>query len=226
MDHLVSLNQQEPVGDFDSKLLSMFLPLRKQLQQPVQLADRGLRRTAFGGEATTDALDGRIQPFGLDRLQEVVDRVHVKRLNRMPIIRGDEDQLGLDTGLEEPPGDLEPGQPGHLDVEHDEIGGLRLNHLEGFDPVGGLAHDLDPRHLSEQEAHFFPRELLIVHDHRAQGVSFQCFLSSSQFLVSSSACGSRTADRGSYALIRAGASISGMTMRAHVPWPGTLSSWS
>ena len=76
--------------------------------------------------------------------------------------------------------------------------------LERLGAVARLRHDLDAGNLAEEEAQLLPRQLLVVHDHGAKHVGW----SSVQ------------------AGIRAGTTSSGMTMRAHVPSPGTLSSCS
>ena len=59
---------------------------------------------------------------GVDRLQQVVDRVHLERLDRVLIEGGDEDELRRSTpALEQPPRDFEAGQARHLDVEEHEV---------------------------------------------------------------------------------------------------------
>jgi hypothetical protein len=63
-----------------------------------------------------------LQAIRLDRLEEVVDRVDVERLDGVLVVRRDEHELGLHVGLQEPTGDLEAGQPGHLHVQQDEVG--------------------------------------------------------------------------------------------------------
>ena len=68
--------------------------------------------------------------------------------------------------------------------------------------VAGLAQDLDSAELLQQVEQLIPRQLLVVHHDDAQ---VPCR---------------------AHAVIRAGTLSSGMTIRAQVPWPGTLSSCS
>ncbi len=72
---------------------------------------------------------------------------------------------------------------------------------EGLDAVASLTDDLDTLDLSEQEAQLIPRQLLVVDDHGPQ-------------------------TRPCQAEILVGTISSGITIRAQVPSPGTLSSWS
>ena len=80
---------------------------------------------------------------------------------------------------------------------------MLFDDTQRFDAVPGLADDLDAPELLQEKAQFLPRQLLIVHDDGPEVVFVHV-----------------------QAVIRAGASSSGMTIRAQVPSPGTLSSWS
>src|SRR5919204_491092 len=93
--------------------------------------------------APSSALDRDLQPLGVDRLQEVVDRVHLERLDRVLIVRGDEDDVRGRARIEEPPRDLESGQSGHLHVEKDDVGLQPIDRRESLDAVAGLADDFD-----------------------------------------------------------------------------------
>ena len=73
------------------------------------------------------------------------------------------------------------------------------------DAVAGLGDDVDAGNLAEQKAQLLPREPLIVDDDRAELVD-----------------GRHRGQAG----IFAGTTSSGITIRAHVPSPGTLSSCS
>jgi hypothetical protein len=99
-----------------------------------------------------------------------------------------------------------PVSPGHLDVEHHEIRLVLLDYVQRLDSVSRLADDLDAAELLEQETQ-----------------------------LGRASCSSSTTTCGAVLEVRAPASTrspvpatasSGMTMRAQVPWPGTLSSCS
>ena len=81
---------------------------------------------------------------------------------------------------------------------------LLRDDLERLGTVARLGDDLDARNLAEEEAQLFPRQPLVVDDDRSQLV------------------GARSRQAG----ILAGTTSSGITIRAHVPPPGTLSSCS
>jgi hypothetical protein len=86
------------------------------------------------------ALDGGGEPRGIDRLQEVVERVQLEGLHRELVVGGREDDVrhGRLERLEE----LHPGLPGHLDVEEEEVGLERRHLLAGLLGLRGLARDL------------------------------------------------------------------------------------
>ena len=114
------------------------------------------------------ALDRDLEPRRIHRLQQVVDRVHLERLDGVLIVRRDEDDVRRRVRLEHPPRDLEAGQPRHLDVEEHDV---RLQAVDGrqrLDAVAGLADDLDAADLAEQVAQLVARELLVVHEDRRQ----------------------------------------------------------
>ncbi len=81
---------------------------------------------------------------------------------------------------------------------------MLLDDAQRLDAVAGLRHDLDAVELAEQEAQLLSRKLFVVHDDGAK-----------QF---------ERVHPAPYALALAGTRISGMTTRAQVPSPGTLSS--
>src|SRR5262249_21916632 len=98
---------------------------------------------------------------------------------------------------------FEAGQPRHLDVEHDQIGLIFLYYAQRLHTVSRLRDDLHAADLLEQEAQLVAGELLVVDDDGAKGVGLR---------------------RRRHAVILAGTDTSGITMRAQVPSPGTLSS--
>ena len=79
-------------------------------------------------------------------------------------------------------------------------------YAQRLEPVTGLRDDVDPAHLAEQETQLVAGKLLIVYDNGAER--------------------RRAVHSVPHAVILVGTTSSGMTTRAHVPSPGTLSSCS
>ena len=155
---------------------------------------RGLRRR----HAAPHEIQRLFEPGHVHGLEQVVDRVHGKRVDRILVEGRDEHEVGAEVGLDQPACDFEAGEPGHLDVEEDEIRRHFADHPQRVHAVLRLADDLRPADLSEQEAQFLARQLLVVDDQHAQG------------------------RRRVHALAFSETTSSGISIRADVPWPGTL----
>ena len=108
------------------------------------------------------------EPRRIDRLQQVVDRVDLERLDGVLIVRGDEDDLRRRVVAEHPPRDLEAGEPRHLDVQEHDVGLQLVDRGQRLDTVAGLADHLDAADLIEQVAQLVAGQLLVVHEHRFQ----------------------------------------------------------
>ena len=105
---------------------------------------------------------GDLEPRLVDRLQQVVDRVDLERLDRVLIVGGDEDDVRRRLRVDHAPRHLETGQPRHLDVEEHDVGLQSLDRAQRLDAVAGLPDHLDAADLAEQIAQLVPRELLVV----------------------------------------------------------------
>ena len=113
-------------------------------------------------EPLARARDRLLESFRAERLQQVVDGVDLERLQRVLIVRGDEDDRLIAAEQLE---DLEAVQLRHLHVEQHEIR-LQLGHgLDRFEAVRAVRDDLDARVRLRILAHDRPRERLVVHDH-------------------------------------------------------------
>ena len=103
-----------------------------------EFLDMGRGRPAAGapaaGEMGADPLERALEPVGLDRLHQIVDRGDVERGDREIVEGGDEDHRRIDRGFGKRPGDVDPVHAGHGDVEQDEVGRHRLG-----DPQRALA---------------------------------------------------------------------------------------
>jgi len=128
-----------------------------------------------GLPAAARALDGLLQPGGIDRLQQVVDRVHLEAFDRVLIVRGDEDDFrgrrarpGPDLLAEDLARDLEAVHAGHLDVQEDHVRREILDQADRLDTVRRLPDHVDAAHLRQEEAQLLARQLLIVDDQGSQ----------------------------------------------------------
>ena len=140
---------------------------------PALARGRSRRRPAARSEpidvdAPAGPLHRQLEPRLVDRLQQVVDRVDLERLDGVLIVRRDEDDVRPVLRVEHPPRHLEPGQPGHLHVEKHDVGLQAIDGRERLDPVARLPDHLDAPHLPEEVAQFVPRQLFVVHQHGAQ----------------------------------------------------------
>lgn len=126
-----------------------------------------------------DPADGLGEPLLADGFEDVVDGLQVEGLDGEVLVGGDEDdQWGLGEAYQQP-GDIESGQPGHMDVEEDHIdgGGVGRARVErGPDPaqrVRGTGRPLgsaDPRIGPEQVEQLFEGGFLVVHGQYTQHV--------------------------------------------------------
>jgi hypothetical protein len=74
-------------------------------------------------------------------------------------------KTSCESKLHDPARNLEARDPRHLDVEHDEVRLLFLDHTQRFDAVAGLPDHIYAPDLLQEEAELLSRELLIVDDH-------------------------------------------------------------
>ena len=121
---------------------------------------------AFELELTADPLDGAAQPCGVERFQEVVDRVHLEGLQRVFVVRGDEhhDADGIRSDSLE---HVEAGDLRHVHVQENEVGMLPADGFNGVLSAGALADDLNVRVLVEGPRQTVPGELHVVDDQGA-----------------------------------------------------------
>ena len=125
----------------------------------------------FGGFAPLcqSAADRPFQPFGCDRLQDIVDRIQIERLDREALVRGDEDDRGRGGRLGEPPGYLDPVEPGHRQVQQNEVGRLLSDNRQRGLAMVGRADDFDPLYPAAKRFQSLDRERLVVDQDNAQG---------------------------------------------------------
>ncbi len=120
--------------------------------------ERSHVRLRLPGEAL-DLVEGAIESFGLDRLEQVVEGIDAKRLDGIAVGRGREDDrhVAVET-LEQ----LEARQAGHLDVQEQHVDRVRLKEGERRDGIGFRAHDVDAAGRHEQPRQPLDGEPFIV----------------------------------------------------------------
>ena len=83
-----------------------------------------------------------LETLAVVRLQQVVKRVDLERLQRVLVEGGDEDDVRLRVDAFR---ELEPGEPGHADVEERDVGRLVVDSAQRFEPVGRERQHLELR---------------------------------------------------------------------------------
>src|SRR5437016_811333 len=133
-----------------------------------QLADELLEPLGGTGlrlDFLASALDGFRNARLIERLQNIIDGIHVKSLDGVVIeCRRKHDMRNLHFAFDEFLQDTKAVQTGHLDVEEYEVGGMLLDEIDGVDPVAALADDVDFGKTLEQVGQFFAGGLFVVDD--------------------------------------------------------------
>lgn len=78
------------------------------------------------GDEFGDPAHGLGEAFPADRFQYVVDGFEVEGLHGETLVRGDEDDQRGPGEPREQLGDVETGEPGHVDIEEDDVDGRRF----------------------------------------------------------------------------------------------------
>ena len=79
-----------------------------------------------------DAVDGAAEPFAADGLQDEVDRLEVERLDGTGLVGRDEHDRGRLAEPRERAREVEPREPGHMDVEERGVHGLLREQAHGL----------------------------------------------------------------------------------------------
>ncbi len=165
VDYVVSVHQGEMLADADRELTSPFLCPFHQTHQSADLVTGRHPQ----GASVADAVHGLFEPRQVHRLQQVVHRVDLEGLDRALVVGRHEDHLGTGGLGGQLPRRLEPGEPGHLQVQEDHVRMEPGHRFEGLDAVVGLAGHLDAFHLAKEVAQLVAGELLVVDDEGGEG---------------------------------------------------------
>src|SRR5258705_8305107 len=198
IDDVVGLDQEKSFTNFHSHLVPPDLTPGHHLYDAFELiVQRGGPRGAIRAQAPPGPLEGLFQAPGVDRLQQVIDRVHLEGFDGVLVkSRHKYECRRLIIALEQAPGHLEAGETGHLDVEEYEIGLVPLHGRDRLESVARLGDHFEGPELSELVAQLLARQLLVVYDYDLHAVICSATVSS------------------------------GISMRARVPFPGSLASVS
>ena len=106
-------------------------------------AVNGLEAVQLSAMTKPDVVVMDVRMPVLDGVQATRQIVADKRLDGVRVVGGDEDDLGRRLELAQEPGDVDARQPGHGDVEQQEVGAERLAHPDGALAVRRGADQVD-----------------------------------------------------------------------------------
>ena len=118
------------------------------------------RRRSSGARA---CLSVCAETIAAERLEQVIERVHFERAQRVLVVGGDEDDRRHPLGADRVD-HAEAVDAGHLDVEEDEVRRLVLDGRDRLRAVAALADDFDVLFLLQQRQHALARDRLVVND--------------------------------------------------------------
>ena len=127
------------------------------------LESLGERRAAFEAALSSRAIDRVAQPIGIDRLEHVVDGVHLERPQCVAIVGRDEHDERHRVGADALD-DLEPGGAAELDVEQHEVGPADADRGNRFVARRAFTDARRVRHPLEFATKAASRERLVVDD--------------------------------------------------------------
>lgn len=104
----------------------------------------------------------------IERLEQVVERVHLEGLEGIGVVRGDEDDGGGEGGAHLAQ-HLEAVHARHLHVQEEHVHRVLAQGLHRLGAAGALAHHLDFGVRREQRQEPLPGDALVVHHQHAHG---------------------------------------------------------
>lgn len=107
-----------------------------------------------------------VQAGLLDRLHEIVDRIHVERLDRMVAVGGHEYNRRRILELIEGLGKLQTRRSGHRDIQEYDVDPRPHEHLDGGADARRLGDGADLARLLQEETQLRARRGLVIDDHR------------------------------------------------------------
>jgi hypothetical protein len=125
---------------------------------------KGARLTQL--DVRTSASERLLEPLIVERLDEIIQRGELERLQRVLIVRGNKNcrRHRVDT---DGTNNVEARRPGHLHVEEHEIRMQRANLLDRSIAIVRGANDLDSLLVRQKIFDTLPGERLVVDDEHA-----------------------------------------------------------
>jgi hypothetical protein len=124
------------------------------------------RAAFFSVQLATRAIHRAFEPLAVERLEQVIHRVHVEGLERVLIVGRHEHHGRHPVGTHRL-NHIKPGAPRHLDVEKHEIRLLADDRLHRLIAVRRLANHLHAHLVSEQRPHAFAGKRFVITDEGA-----------------------------------------------------------
>src|SRR6185437_13608601 len=157
------VDQNMPVVDLQGDTVWRTIssePVEQRLEAP-----RKLRRSS-ASNADDRTFHRRSKPSVVKGFEQIVDRVHVERLERISLVRRHEDDRGhahdTDSG-----DDTEAVEARHLYVEKYDVGPELPDRVDGRLAARRIADELQLVHLGQQRSRQTPGRRFVVHDQHA-----------------------------------------------------------
>ena len=116
----------------------------------------------------TDAVERAAQARIVDRLEQVVERMRLERVDR-EAVEGRHEDDHRHAFLRHAREHVQTREPRHLDIEEHEVRRVLLDGRERSTTVGALGDDLDIVLVAQADLESASRELLVVDDDGADG---------------------------------------------------------
>jgi len=117
-----------------------------------------------------DACERATEPLGVDRLEQIIDRICLERPDSIPIV-GRHERDERDRRVLQEANDAEPIHFRHLEVEERKVRPLRFDHAHGSGPVRRLTDELHVGALAEERSEKGARRALVVGDDDAESLA-------------------------------------------------------
>ncbi len=151
-------HEHDPVALGDRQVLARAYRHARQLLAPRRRPARGFAQR-------------RRQPLGAHRLEKIVERVELERLQRVALVGGHENHRRRLLERHEVARHFQAADTRHLDVQQKDLGAACRHGLERLQAVARLAHDFgrDIRgDVSQQLLHALARRRLVIGNEYAQ----------------------------------------------------------
>jgi hypothetical protein len=119
-------------------------------------------------QAVPNPLDHERESLIAERLQQIVERMLLERLERVLVVGGDEDDQRRRVAVEMSD-DVEPVHFRHLHVEKQHIGLLRVDDVDGLRAGRARGRDNEIGFARDEQFERLPRKRLVVDNDRAPG---------------------------------------------------------